>query len=107
MEERRKEKRLGRKGRRVVGKVERDNECTNDGRGRQERWKEKRLGRKGREGVGKVKGWWVYLWWRGKGREEKGRKVGTERQRRSREGKGIMSVLMMAGGGKRRERKKG
>jgi hypothetical protein len=39
-------------------------------------------------------------------REEKGRKVGTERQRSSRKGKGMMSVLMMAGGWKRGERKK-
>jgi hypothetical protein len=41
----------------------------------------------------------------GGGREDKGRKVGTERQRRSRKGKRMMSILMMAGGWKRGERK--
>ncbi len=44
----------------------------------------------------------------GNGEErKKGQKVGMERQRRSGKGKGIMGVLVMAGKGKRGERKTG
>jgi hypothetical protein len=44
----------------------------------------------------------------GNGEErKKGRTVGMERQRRSRKGKGMVSVLVMAGKGKRGQRMKG
>jgi hypothetical protein len=65
---------------------------------------ERKKGRivKSKGGVWKVMGWWqVEI------REEKGRKDGTERQRSSRKGKGMISGLMMAEGWKRVESKKG